>query len=157
MQAGLLNLHTCRPGCSTCTHAGRAQKSPWLVLTDQLRGEQDLGTGLWGQASGLQGGGQGRRAGRTPLPSQLSASVSCHLRMALICDLRFPLVCGPQHSAISPYAELIRWPQHAQHPGHGRSFSPMCNCTVKESARSSLVGATFGPNRRSWRKRFRAF
>jgi hypothetical protein len=25
-------------------------------------------------------------AGRTPLPSQLSASVSCHLRMALICD-----------------------------------------------------------------------
>lgn len=65
------------------------------------------------------------RAGRTPLPSQLSASVSCHLRMALICDLRFPLVCGPQHSAISPYAELIRWPQHAQHPRHGRSFWPM--------------------------------
>ncbi len=24
MQAGLLNLHACRPGCSTCTHAGRA-------------------------------------------------------------------------------------------------------------------------------------
>ena len=78
-----------------------------------------------GQASGLRGGGQDRRAGRTPLPSQLSASVSCHLRMALICDLRFPLVCGPQHSAISPYAELIRWPQHAQHPGHGRRRSPM--------------------------------
>ena len=76
------------------------------------------------QASGLRGGGQDRRAGRTPLPSQLSASVSCHLRMALICDLRFPLVCGPQHSAISPYAELIRWPQHAQHPGHGRRRSP---------------------------------
>ena len=63
-------------------------------------------------------------AGRTPLPSQSSASVSCHLRMALICDLRFPLVCGPQHSAISPYAELIRWPQHAQQPGHGRRRSP---------------------------------
>ena len=88
MQAGLLNLHACRPGCSTCTYAGRAaQPAPMQAGHKKAPASGDTGARRVrpseigqntkrGQASGLRGGGQDRRAGRTPLPSQVGWSLA---------------------------------------------------------------------------------